>query len=55
MRVRSYFRATHGEWSLEGGPAGADPGDPWHGFVSPGTQDLAWAIRELLDEHLDNL
>lgn len=66
-----YFRARHGEWSLEVGPPGANPGDDWHGFVRPGTQELAWGvavgddptegwmpedtIRELLDEHLGNL
>lgn len=71
VRVRFYFRTTHGERSLEVGPPGTGPGDDWHGFVRPGTQELARAvavdedptegwmpedtIRELLDEHPGNL
>jgi hypothetical protein len=63
-----YFRARHGEWSLEVGPLGAGADDDWHGFVRPGTQDLACAVPvgedptmgcmpegillELLEEHL---
>jgi hypothetical protein len=66
-----YFRARHGEWSLEVGPPGANADDDWHGFVRPGTQNLVWAIavgedptmgympegtvRELLEEHLGRL
>lgn len=66
-----YFRARHGEWSLEVGAPGADPNGDWHGYVRPGTQDLALAIavgedptdgrmpeatiRQLLQEHLGSL
>lgn len=66
-----YFRARHGEWSLEVGPPGVDPNDDWHGLVVPGTDTLAWAVavgddptqgwmpegmvRQLLEEHLGRL
>lgn len=66
-----YFRARHGELSLEVGPAGVDPDGDWHGFARPGTDELVWAvaggedptdgwmpeatIRELLQEHLGRL
>ena len=66
-----YFRARHGEWTLEVGPPGADADDDWPVSVRPGTQDLVWAVavgedptmgympedtvRELLEEHLGKL
>ena len=66
-----YFRARHGQWSLEVRPPEVDSNDDWHGFVHPGTQDLVWAVaegedptngrmpeeadRELLEEHLGGL